>query len=61
MNAKELKPLIGHTVFIHKNGLIITGKLVSIAPQFNERDVFIQLPGQKKPRRFWAKNVTEKP
>ena len=56
---KKLSDLIGKKVLVDVGrGIIATGKLVELLPEYGNRDVLIQLPMQKKPRRFWASKIS---
>jgi len=59
MNEK-LSGLIGKKVLVDVGrGIVSTGKLLKLLPEYGNRDVLIQLPMQKKPRRFWASKISE--
>ena len=55
----DLQKLIGQKVLVHYKGLLLTGKLIGLDPQFNGRDAIVQLPSEKRPRKFWASKVSE--
>lgn len=55
---KDIRKLIGQKVLIHYKGLMLTGKLIGLDPQFNGRDALVQLPSEKRPRKFWASKVS---
>ena len=50
--------LIGKKVLVHYKGLMLTGKFLGYDPRFNGRDAIVQLPHEKKPRRFWASKIS---
>jgi len=54
---KDIRKLIGQKVLIHYKGLLLTGKLLGLDPQFNGRDALVQLPSEKRPRKFWASKI----
>jgi hypothetical protein len=54
---KDIRKLIGQKVIVHYKGLLLTGKLLGLDPQFNGRDALVQLPSEKRPRKFWASKI----
>ena len=59
MTRKEIEKHTGQKVIVAYKGLQLVGKLLGIAPGFGGRDAFIQLPGIKKPNKFWASKISE--
>jgi hypothetical protein len=57
---KKFSHLVGKRVLVDVGrGIMATGKLLELLPKYGNRDVLIQLPMQKKPRRFWASKISE--
>ena len=54
----KLEKLIGKKVIVSHRGLLLVGELKAIENKFGGRAI-VQLPMEKKPRRFWASKVSE--
>jgi hypothetical protein len=58
-NTQRCERLIGKRVIVHFKGLMLTGKLIGLDPKFGGRDAIVQLPSEKKPRKFWTGKIEE--
>jgi hypothetical protein len=57
MKDSDIQKSIGQKVLVFARGLQFVGVLVGRPEKFDWRDVLVQLPGEKKPRQFYASKV----
>lgn len=61
MKAQEIESNVGKKVIVKHRGLLLVGTLVGRPTgksSFGERDAKVQLPAEKKPRRFFVSKIS---